>query len=176
MIHKNSKDDYQMIRFDCCRYYSFAVILYSTTILAGWAIAVRKIWNLLAFFSSVSCESLPFCTLDLLTRLCHWNTGILRSKLSLWFSPCLLLSDWLFVLVKVDNVGRPSWQAQIRGIKKWTLAPPPECSFECTSMDVTVHPNDISEFSWSDALDCMICNTKFYVEGTHVASGCGTVF
>lgn len=28
--------------------------------------------------------------------------------------------------MKVDNVRLPSWQAQIKGEKEWTLAPPPE--------------------------------------------------
>ncbi|XP_055346621.1 uncharacterized protein LOC129594087 [Paramacrobiotus metropolitanus] len=58
--------------------------------------------------------------------------------------------DWIFMgrpgygaNMHVDNVGRSSWQAQIRGIKEWTLQPPPECYFECSTLKVVINPNDI---------------------------------
>ncbi|OQV13265.1 hypothetical protein BV898_12472 [Hypsibius exemplaris] len=58
--------------------------------------------------------------------------------------------DWIFMgrsgngaNIHIDNVGKPSWQAQIKGTKVWTLEPPRECHFECASMEVTVYPNDI---------------------------------
>ena len=47
--------------------------------------------------------------------------------------------------LQVDHVGKPSWQAQIRGHKIWTLEPPPECYFQCQSMAVTVDPGNISK-------------------------------
>jgi len=44
----------------------------------------------------------------------------------------------------IDNVGLSTWQAQISGTKKWSLAPPPECYWQCgPSMEVIVHPGDI---------------------------------
>ncbi|GAV01979.1 hypothetical protein RvY_12601 [Ramazzottius varieornatus] len=58
--------------------------------------------------------------------------------------------DWIFMgrpgygaNMHVDNVGRPSWQAQIRGSKMWTIEPPRECYLTCQPLSVTVHPNDI---------------------------------
>ena len=47
---------------------------------------------------------------------------------------------------QIDNVGEPSWQAQISGTKTWTLVPPVECNSMCYSFNVTVHRGDISEF------------------------------
>lgn len=49
-----------------------------------------------------------------------------------------------FFKMKVDNVRLPSWQAQIKGEKEWTLAPPPECYYHCSFMKATVHTGDIS--------------------------------
>ena len=47
--------------------------------------------------------------------------------------------------LQIDNVGNPSWQAQIKGTKKWTLEPPPECALVCDpKLEVTVHPGEIS--------------------------------
>ncbi|XP_045211104.2 uncharacterized protein LOC123562541 [Mercenaria mercenaria] len=58
--------------------------------------------------------------------------------------------DWIFMggsgpgaLVHLDYVVRPSWQAQISGMKTWTLVPSPECEAECKSFNVTVHKGDI---------------------------------
>ena len=50
-----------------------------------------------------------------------------------------------FVLYfQIDNVGNPSWQAQITGIKQWTLEPPPECFYECEkSIVFAVKPGEI---------------------------------
>jgi histone arginine demethylase JMJD6 len=47
--------------------------------------------------------------------------------------------------LKVDNVRLPSWQAQLKGTKTWTLAPPPECYYQCHSFEVIVRPGDISK-------------------------------
>lgn len=45
----------------------------------------------------------------------------------------------------MDNVRLPSWQAQLKGAKKWELAPPPECYFQCKSFETVVHPGEISK-------------------------------
>lgn len=45
--------------------------------------------------------------------------------------------------LQLDYVQRPSWQAQISGMKTWTLIPAPECESQCHSMNVTVHKGDI---------------------------------
>ncbi|CAL4086453.1 unnamed protein product, partial [Meganyctiphanes norvegica] len=59
-------------------------------------------------------------------------------------------TDWIFMgtpgygaHLHIDHVGNPSWQAQIRGQKLWTLEPPPECYLECTPMQVTMRPGEI---------------------------------
>ncbi|KAJ7365077.1 hypothetical protein OS493_007723 [Desmophyllum pertusum] len=60
-------------------------------------------------------------------------------------------TDWLFMgcpgygaNLHIDNVGNPSWQAQIKGTKKWTLEPPPECAHVCDpKLEVTVNSGEI---------------------------------
>lgn len=48
-------------------------------------------------------------------------------------------------ILQIDNVGNPSWQAQIKGTKKWTLEPPPECAHVCDpKIEVTVNSGEIS--------------------------------
>ncbi|XP_066997152.2 uncharacterized protein [Anabrus simplex] len=58
--------------------------------------------------------------------------------------------DWIFIgspgygaPMHVDNVEHPSWQAQLRGRKKWVLEPPPECYYQCERLQVTVNPGEI---------------------------------
>ena len=53
-----------------------------------------------------------------------------------------------YCTLQIDDVELPSWQAQIRGTKKWTLEPPPECYLQCKSLNVIVHPGEISKFVW----------------------------
>lgn len=60
--------------------------------------------------------------------------------------------DWMFMggvgmgaHLHVDNVRLASWQAQVRGAKEWTLAPPPECYFRCAFMRTVVNTGDISK-------------------------------
>ena len=60
--------------------------------------------------------------------------------------------DWIFMGGKglgahmhLDKITLPSWQAQLKGIKEWFLAPPPECIFTCSRFSVIVNPGDISE-------------------------------
>lgn len=62
-------------------------------------------------------------------------------------------TDWLFMggpglgaHMHVDNVRLPSWQAQIKGSKKWTLAPPPECHYHCTTFSAIVQTGEISMY------------------------------
>ncbi|GIY28765.1 uncharacterized protein CEXT_284871 [Caerostris extrusa] len=38
----------------------------------------------------------------------------------------------------IDHVDHPSWQAQIRGSKLWTLEPVPECYNECRTLETVV--------------------------------------
>lgn len=65
--------------------------------------------------------------------------------------------DWLFMggvglgaPMHVDAVRLPSWQAQLRGSKEWTLAAPPECYFRCEAVEMTavVRPGEISMGLW----------------------------
>ncbi|XP_064122537.1 uncharacterized protein LOC135226756 [Macrobrachium nipponense] len=59
-------------------------------------------------------------------------------------------TDWIFMgspgygaHLHVDHVGNPSWQAQIKGRKLWTLVPPPECYYQCVPLEVQVNPGEI---------------------------------
>eukprot|EP00794_Sanderia_malayensis_P009011 gene9011-9975_t len=58
--------------------------------------------------------------------------------------------DWIFVgghgkgaQMHIDFVDRPSWQAQISGMKTWTLIPTPECENICHEMSVTIKKGEI---------------------------------
>lgn len=62
-------------------------------------------------------------------------------------------TDWIFIgtpgygaNIHIDNVQYPSWQAQIKGIKKWTFKPPAECMFQCQTLTTEVHSGDILIF------------------------------
>uniref|UniRef100_A0A224Z525 Phosphatidylserine specific receptor ptdserr n=1 Tax=Rhipicephalus zambeziensis TaxID=60191 RepID=A0A224Z525_9ACAR len=76
--------------------------------------------------------------------------------------------DWIFIgyaghglKTHLDYVLRPSWQAQIRGSKTWTLLPPPECESVCVpSLQVTVRPGDI-----------ILVNTNHWYHSTLVEPG-----
>lgn len=59
--------------------------------------------------------------------------------------------NWIFMggpgfgaHMHVDNVHYPSWQAQIKGRKKWRLAPSPECFYRCRDVEVVVEQREIS--------------------------------
>lgn len=61
-------------------------------------------------------------------------------------------TDWIFMggpglgaHMHVDNVRLPSWQAQIKGSKQWTLAPPPECYYQCSTFSAIVRTGEIGE-------------------------------
>ncbi|XP_038067685.1 uncharacterized protein LOC119737419 [Patiria miniata] len=58
--------------------------------------------------------------------------------------------DWIFMGgpgkgagIHLDNVAKPSWQAQLSGKKTWTLLPLPECENICHELKVTVNTGDI---------------------------------
>jgi len=59
--------------------------------------------------------------------------------------------DWIFMGTPgygapyhIDNVKYPSWQAQVSGVKNWSLRPPPECWWSCPKeMNVTLYPGDV---------------------------------
>lgn len=60
--------------------------------------------------------------------------------------------NWIFMggpgfgaHMHVDNVHYPSWQAQIKGRKKWHLAPSPECFYRCKrDLEIVVEQGEIS--------------------------------
>ncbi|KAG7307737.1 hypothetical protein JYU34_006308 [Plutella xylostella] len=58
--------------------------------------------------------------------------------------------DWIFMggpgqgaHMHVDSVKHMSWQAQVRGRKRWELAPPPECLYRCRWFSFVVEPGEI---------------------------------
>ncbi|XP_045034123.1 uncharacterized protein LOC116928992 [Daphnia magna] len=75
-------------------------------------------------------------------------------------------TDWIFMgtaglgaHMHVDHVSLPSWQAQCRGKKVWSLEPPPECHYQCQSMEVTV-----------EAGDTIVLDTNIWYHKTNVVS------
>ncbi|KAL7291432.1 hypothetical protein TKK_0015017 [Trichogramma kaykai] len=59
-------------------------------------------------------------------------------------------TDWIFMgspgygaPMHVDDVEYPSWQAQIRGRKRWILEPPRECHYSCERLEIVVEPGEI---------------------------------
>ncbi|KAF7493075.1 Bifunctional arginine demethylase and lysyl-hydroxylase JMJD6 [Sarcoptes scabiei] len=59
-------------------------------------------------------------------------------------------TDWIFMgtpnngaHMHIDHVGRPSWQAQIHGTKRWFLEPPLECYADCSDLTVDVNEGEI---------------------------------
>ncbi|XP_040065364.1 uncharacterized protein LOC8024873 [Ixodes scapularis] len=50
---------------------------------------------------------------------------------------------WYIGCFYIDHVGKPSWQAQIRGRKQWILEPVPECYSDCQSLEIVVNPGEI---------------------------------
>lgn len=48
--------------------------------------------------------------------------------------------------LQIDAVNFPSWQAQIKGSKEWTLIPPPECYFKCTPLSTIIESGEVSEW------------------------------
>jgi len=59
----------------------------------------------------------------------------------------------------IDNVDLSSWQAQITGVKKWTLTPPPECYWSCGNkqMETIVYPGDM-----------IVINTNYWFHATQI--------
>ena len=58
--------------------------------------------------------------------------------------------DWIFMgtpgygaHMHIDHVTNPSWQAQIKGSKLWTLEPVPECYNECRTIEAVVYPGEV---------------------------------
>ncbi|GIY12431.1 cupin_8 domain-containing protein [Caerostris darwini] len=70
-----------------------------------------------------------------------------------YFLPILSEStniDWIFMgkpgygaHMHIDHVDHPSWQAQIRGSKLWTLEPVPECYNECRTLETVVKAGEV---------------------------------
>ncbi|XP_023337908.1 bifunctional arginine demethylase and lysyl-hydroxylase JMJD6 isoform X2 [Eurytemora carolleeae] len=102
--------------------------------------------------------------------VCH--TDVANNLYSLYSRPSFINPDstppskpWIFIgspghgaNIHIDNVDLSSWQAQITGIKKWFIQPPPECSRKCgNTMEITVYPGDI-----------IVLNTNVWFHGTLV--------
>ncbi|CAG0898022.1 unnamed protein product, partial [Cyprideis torosa] len=58
--------------------------------------------------------------------------------------------DWVFIgspgrglYSHIDFVANPSWQAQVKGQKRWYIKPPPECYFQCAAFDFLVKKGEI---------------------------------
>jgi len=63
----------------------------------------------------------------------------------------------------IDSLVNPSWQAQIRGKKRWILKPPPECYWTCNygrEISSTAEPGDI-----------LFVNTNLWYHSTYVLEG-----
>ncbi|XP_050395218.1 uncharacterized protein LOC126814229 [Patella vulgata] len=114
---------------------------------------------------------------------CDFTIGsILRRHYSRpYFLPVLAESsktDWIFMgspgygaNLHIDNVGNPSWQAQITGHKRWILEPPPECYYTCTShMEVVVQPGEIM------VLDANMWYHQTLIEGDEIAIAIGSEY
>ncbi len=54
----------------------------------------------------------------------------------------------IYFVFQIDHVTNPSWQAQIKGSKLWTLEPVPECYNECRTIEAVVYPGEVSKFSF----------------------------
>ncbi|XP_067130864.1 uncharacterized protein [Centruroides vittatus] len=58
--------------------------------------------------------------------------------------------DWIFMgspgygaNMHIDKVNYPSWQAQIKGKKRWILEPVPECYLQCKTLEIVVESGEI---------------------------------
>jgi len=109
----------------------------------------------------------------------HWYVGwavcqepVARKLFELFERPAFIDPDstppskpWIFIGTPgpganshIDNVDLSSWQAQIGGVKKWFLTPPPECWWTCGStMETTVYPGDI-----------IVLNTNYWFHSTKI--------
>ncbi|ESO98350.1 hypothetical protein LOTGIDRAFT_114702 [Lottia gigantea] len=114
---------------------------------------------------------------------CDYTVGsILRKHYSRpYFLPVLAESsktDWIFMgspgygaHLHIDNVGNPSWQAQITGNKRWILEPPPECYYTCTPhMEIVVKPGEIM------VLDANMWYHQTIIEGDEIAIAIGSEY
>ncbi|XP_075929852.1 bifunctional arginine demethylase and lysyl-hydroxylase PSR-like isoform X2 [Petromyzon marinus] len=75
--------------------------------------------------------------------------------------------DWVFMgwagqgsHIHLDKVQRPSWQAQISGMKTWDLLPPPECEDVCHPLQATLQKGDI-----------LIVDTNQWYHSTYIHHG-----
>ena len=50
---------------------------------------------------------------------------------------------------QIDNVEKPSWQAQVTGHKLWTIEAPPECYHVCEQkLEVIIKPGEICKYNF----------------------------
>lgn len=60
-------------------------------------------------------------------------------------------TDYVFMgfdrgaIMHLDYIPRLMWQAQLRGTKRWSVAPTPECRTECEAFGFYVEPGDAGE-------------------------------
>ena len=59
---------------------------------------------------------------------------------------CILTLFHEFIF-QIDNVEKPSWQAQVTGHKLWTIEAPPECYHVCEQkLEVIIKPGEICKY------------------------------
>lgn len=47
--------------------------------------------------------------------------------------------------MQLDYISRLMWQGQVKGLKKWSIAPVPECDDVCHKLEYYVEPGDIGK-------------------------------
>lgn len=103
-------------------------------------------------------------------EVCHEQ--VLQELLKLYERPAFIhpestqSNSWIFIgtpgkgaYKHVDEVDMAFWQAQINGIKKWKLSPPPECYWTCGSktLETILYPGDI-----------LVVKTSFWFHSTEI--------
>ncbi|CAD5115317.1 DgyrCDS4304 [Dimorphilus gyrociliatus] len=81
-------------------------------------------------------------------------------------------TDWIFMgspgygaSMHIDRVGKPSWQAQVKGQKLWTLEPAPECYLSCKNrIQVTVNPGEI-----------IVLDTNYWFHSTRIIGSSNSI-
>lgn len=75
--------------------------------------------------------------------------------------------SWIFMgspgpgaFMHIDQVMHSSWQAQLKGVKTWTVAPQPECEAVCAKFNITVNTGDM-----------IVINTNVWYHSTYIHPG-----
>ena len=65
-----------------------------------------------------------------------------------YFTYCILTLFHAFIF-QIDNVEKPSWQAQVTGHKLLTIEAPPECYHVCEqNLEVIIKPGEICKYNF----------------------------